>query len=95
MELVSSIKRFYNYVRWLYMQYLLNTALYMLEPSEVRIFNLFVLVVFATCVYSTYVFLPSQMSRIFSWLSAAATASSSASPILDDIPLTNTASADL
>ena len=65
--MISSVKRFYNYMHWLYMQYLLNTALYMLEPSEVRIFNFVVMVVLLTCVYSTYVFLPSQVMRFVAW----------------------------
>lgn len=64
----SAIKRFINYIRWLYMQYLLNTALYMLEPPEIKLFNFIILVVFVTAAYSTYVFLPSQMLRLFDWI---------------------------
>lgn len=67
--MLSAIKRFINYIRWLYMQYLLNTALYMLEPPEIKLFNFIVLVVFVTAVYSTYVFLPSQMMRFYQWVS--------------------------
>ncbi|RNA13405.1 serine palmitoyltransferase small subunit B, partial [Brachionus plicatilis] len=64
----STIKRFINYIRWLYMQYLLNTALYMLEPPEIKLFNFIILVVFVTAAYSTYIFLPSQMFRFFDWI---------------------------
>ena len=53
-----------NYLRWLYMQYLLNTALYMLEPFEVRLFNCVLVAVITTWAYSTYVFLPKQIFRI-------------------------------
>ena len=66
--MISLIKRFVNYIRWLYMQYLLNTALYMLEPSEVKLFNIVVVVVLVTSIYSTYVFLPSQLFKIISWI---------------------------
>lgn len=52
-----------NYFRWLYMQYLLNTALYMLEPFEVRLFNFVMILILVTWAYSTYVFLPSQIMR--------------------------------
>ena len=52
-----------NYIRWLYMQYLLNTALYMLEPFEVRLFNFIIVLILVTWAYSTYVFLPSQIMR--------------------------------
>jgi hypothetical protein len=62
------ISRFINYIKWLYMQYLLNTALYMLEPSEIKLFNFIVLLVVLLSVYSTYVFLPTQILRILSWI---------------------------
>lgn len=55
--------KFVNYIRWLYMQYLLNTALYMLEPFEVRLFNFVMILILVTWAYSTYVFLPSQIMR--------------------------------
>lgn len=67
--MLSAIKRFINYIRWLYMQYLLNTALYMLEPPEIKLFNFIVLVVIVTAAYSTCVFLPSQMMRLYQWIS--------------------------
>lgn len=69
----SSIKRFINYIKWLYMQYLLNTALYMLEPSEIKLFNFLLIFLLVTSVYSTYVFLPSQTIRIIKWLTSSST----------------------
>lgn len=64
------ITRFINYIKWLYMQYLLNTALYMLEPSEIRFFNTFIVIFLVTAIYSTYVFLPTQMMRILDWVTS-------------------------
>lgn len=61
------LKRFIDYIKWLYMQYLLNTALYMLEPSEIKLFNFMLTFLIFTSIYSTYVFLPSQMIRIYDW----------------------------
>jgi hypothetical protein len=58
------LKRFYNYIKWLYMQYLLNTALYMLEPAEIKLFNFLIIFLLLTSIYSTYVFLPSQVILI-------------------------------
>jgi hypothetical protein len=57
------------------MQYLLNTALYMLEPSEVKLFNFAVIFLIATAIYSTYVFLPTQLTRIIEWWTHAANTS--------------------
>lgn len=47
------------------MQYLLNTALYMLEPFEVKMFNFTLITILITWTVSAYVFLPSQLIRIF------------------------------
>ncbi|CAF0868651.1 unnamed protein product [Brachionus calyciflorus] len=60
-----SNNKFINYIKWLYLQYLLNTALYMLEPFEIRMFNSTVVLVLITWVISAYVFLPSQIMRIY------------------------------
>ena len=62
------VKRFIDYVKWLYMQYLLNTALYMLEPAEIKLFNFVLIFLVITSLYSTYIFLPSQMIRIYEYL---------------------------
>ena len=61
------VSRFIDYVKWLYMQYLLNTSLYMLEPFEVRLFNVIIVLIISIWMYSTYVFLPGQLSRILEW----------------------------
>jgi hypothetical protein len=63
----SIFKQFINYIRWLYMQYLLNTALYMLEPGEIKLFNTFLFLFIVTTSYSAYVFLPDQMLGLFYW----------------------------
>lgn len=65
--IVSFGNKVIDYVKWLYLQYLLNTALYMLEPFEVRIFNSVILLMTFVCVYSTYIFMPLQFSNIFKW----------------------------
>jgi hypothetical protein len=54
-------KRIKNYISWLYMQYLLNTALYMLEPFEVRVFNFLALFLLVFIFYSAYIFLLPQL----------------------------------
>jgi hypothetical protein len=64
-------KRFYNYIKWLYMQYLLNTALYMLEPAEIKLFNFLIIFLLFTSIYSTYVFLPGQVLRILQWATSS------------------------
>ncbi|XP_064622700.1 serine palmitoyltransferase small subunit A-like [Lineus longissimus] len=55
MELVNKICDFVSY--W-YLQYILCTALYMLEPWERRIFNSFLIAVIAMSLYTSYLFLP-------------------------------------
>jgi len=72
--MISLVKRFFAYIRWLYMQYLLNTGLYMLEPSETKLFNTFIILLIVTSVYSTYMFLPTQIMRIIGYLSQSTTA---------------------
>ena len=62
LTITTQIIKLVDYLKWLYMQYLLNTALYMLEPFEVRIFNVIVITVLLTWTYSTYLFLPNQIS---------------------------------
>lgn len=59
--MLSLIKRTFNYIHWLYLQYLLNTALYMLEPAERRLFTSVLVGLIITSIYSTYVFLPHQL----------------------------------
>ena len=66
--MISLFKRFYSYIQWLYMQYLLNTALYMLEPAERRLFTGVLITVILTAIYSTYVFLPHQLYTFAQYL---------------------------
>lgn len=66
-KMLSLLTRFVAYIRWLYMQYLLNTALYMLEPGEIKLFNTFLILFIVTTSYSAYVFLPTQMMGLFTW----------------------------
>ena len=68
--MVWLVKRFVAYLRWLYLQYLLNTALYMLEPSEIKVFNSMLIGIAVTSVYSAYRFLPAQILRIYTWVQA-------------------------
>ncbi len=55
------------------MQYLLNTALYMLEPSEIKLFNFILVFLLTISMYSTYIFLPSQIMRMIQWLNPVST----------------------
>ncbi|XP_067895418.1 serine palmitoyltransferase small subunit A isoform X2 [Heterodontus francisci] len=49
---------------WLYYQYLLVTALYMLEPWERTIFNSLLISVVGMAVYTGYVFMPQHIMAI-------------------------------
>jgi hypothetical protein len=67
----SQKERFLNYLKWLYMQYLLFTALYVLEPFERRIFNMVVVICLLTSLYSMYVFLPIQIHHVINFVKKA------------------------
>lgn len=54
----SVIQRIFKFIHWLYMQYLLNTALYMLEPWERLLFSTVLVGIVSTAIYSALVFLP-------------------------------------
>ncbi|CAF2485245.1 unnamed protein product [Rotaria sp. Silwood2] len=56
--MLSSVRRFFKFIHWLYLQYLLNTALYMLEPWERALFSTLLFAIISTAVYSALVFLP-------------------------------------
>lgn len=58
--MISLPVKFVECFKWLYLQYLLNTALYMLEPYEIRIFNSILLTMLTICFYSTYLFFPAR-----------------------------------
>uniref|UniRef100_UPI00398EC80D serine palmitoyltransferase small subunit A isoform X1 n=2 Tax=Pristiophorus japonicus TaxID=55135 RepID=UPI00398EC80D len=49
---------------WLYYQYLLVTALYMLEPWERTIFNSLLISIVGMAVYTGYVFMPQHIMAI-------------------------------
>uniref|UniRef100_A0A8C2KUQ0 Serine palmitoyltransferase, small subunit A n=1 Tax=Cyprinus carpio TaxID=7962 RepID=A0A8C2KUQ0_CYPCA len=49
---------------WFYYQYLLVTALYMLEPWERTIFNSLLVTVAAMAIYTGYVFMPQHIMAI-------------------------------
>jgi preprotein translocase subunit SecF len=61
------IKKMFRYIKWIYMQYLLNTALYMLEPSEVKVFNFVFLFLLVIALYSTYIFAPPMIFAFVNW----------------------------
>ncbi|CAF2766665.1 unnamed protein product [Rotaria sp. Silwood2] len=56
--MLSSVRRFFKFLHWLYLQYLLNTALYMLEPWERVLFSTLLFAIISTAIYSAWVFLP-------------------------------------
>ncbi|XP_061174754.1 serine palmitoyltransferase small subunit A-like [Saccostrea echinata] len=51
-------KRVKNFISYWYLQYLLATSVYMLEPLERRVFNCLLIIVLAMFMYTSYVFLP-------------------------------------
>ena len=53
-----------SFMRWLYLQYLLNTAMYVMEPFEVYMFNSFIVIVAVIWAYAAYVFLPDQLLQL-------------------------------
>nr|XP_019928326.2 serine palmitoyltransferase small subunit A [Crassostrea gigas] len=53
-----------NFISYWYLQYLLATSVYMLEPIERRIFNCFLIIVLAMFMYTSYVFLPDHARMI-------------------------------
>ncbi|XP_048737686.2 serine palmitoyltransferase small subunit A-like [Ostrea edulis] len=65
---MSTLKMVFNrmksFISYWYLQYLLATSVYMLEPLERRIFNCFLIVVLAMFLYTSYVFLPGH-ARMF------------------------------
>ncbi|XP_005989257.1 serine palmitoyltransferase small subunit A [Latimeria chalumnae] len=58
------VQRAWKYMSWLYYQYLLVTALYMLEPWERTVFNSLLVSVFGMAVYTGYVFMPQHILAI-------------------------------
>jgi hypothetical protein len=69
-EMLESIRRFFKFIHWLYLQYLLNTALYMLEPWERALFSTLLFAIISTAIYSALVFLPHHVRSLiqfYSW----------------------------
>ncbi|CAF1099538.1 unnamed protein product [Adineta ricciae] len=61
MTMFSAVRRFFKFIHWLYLQYLLNTALYMLEPWERALFSTLLVAIISTAIYSAWVFLPHHL----------------------------------
>ncbi|XP_054470415.1 serine palmitoyltransferase small subunit A [Anoplopoma fimbria] len=56
--------RCWDRLTWFYYQYLLVTALYMLEPWERTVFNSLLISVAGMAVYTGYVFMPQHIMAI-------------------------------
>lgn len=62
----------YGFFSWLYLQYILATGLYMLEPIERHIFNAILTLFLLMGAYSAYVFLPGHIAYLSSLFSSTA-----------------------
>ena len=51
------VTKFKKWLNWLYMQFILNTTMYVMEPFERKIFVTVVLLVLTTALYSTLIYL--------------------------------------
>lgn len=58
------LSRAWGRLSWIYYQYLLVTALYMLEPWERTIFNSMLVSVVGMALYTGYVFMPQHIMAI-------------------------------
>ncbi|CAF0882794.1 unnamed protein product [Adineta steineri] len=67
--MLESVRRFFKFIHWLYLQYLLNTALYMLEPWERALFSAFLFAIISTALYSAFVFLPHHVRSMIQFYS--------------------------
>ena len=67
--MLSSVRRFFKFIHWLYLQYLLNTALYMLEPWERALFTTLLVGIISTAIYSAWVFLPHHVRAMIHFYS--------------------------
>jgi len=63
-QMLSSIRRFFKFLHWIYLQYLLNTALYMLEPWERLLFSTLLFAILSTAIYSALVFFPHHIRSL-------------------------------
>lgn len=64
--LVSLFDRTFKFFHWVYLQYLLNTALYMLEPWERVLFSTLLVGIISTAIYSALVFFPHHLRSMIS-----------------------------
>lgn len=62
MGVVNSVKSFLYF--W-YLQYTLNTSIYMLEPLEQFLFNVFLVGFLSISAYTFYVFVPAHVVQIY------------------------------
>ena len=67
-NMTDVFKNFKKYVNWLYLQYVLITAQYVMEPFERKLFNTVLLFIIVLTIYSAFVFLPAQMIRNLIWI---------------------------
>lgn len=63
-EVTMALGTAWKQMSWLYYQYLLVTALYMLEPWERTIFNSLLISIVGMAVYTGYVFMPQHIMAI-------------------------------
>ncbi|XP_006763721.1 PREDICTED: serine palmitoyltransferase small subunit A [Myotis davidii] len=59
-----ALARAWKQMSWFYYQYLLVTALYMLEPWERTVFNSMLVSVVGMALYTGYVFMPQHIMAI-------------------------------
>ncbi|XP_030855365.1 serine palmitoyltransferase small subunit A-like [Strongylocentrotus purpuratus] len=65
---MNVFRRLKDYICWIYTQYTLVTAVYMLEPAERWTFNSIIVLTIATAAYTTYIYLPSHCTMILGYL---------------------------
>jgi len=59
--------RFLNLLEYLYLQYLLMTAIYMLEPWEQKLINSVLIGLVAMIVYTGFIFFPRYYNNILDY----------------------------
>jgi len=66
------VNKIYSFFQWLWFEYTIFTALYMLGHREKIAFTSCLVVIIATASYSTYVFLPHYLSSLISYFAGSA-----------------------
>ncbi|XP_029454797.1 serine palmitoyltransferase small subunit A [Rhinatrema bivittatum] len=64
MKPLQPLSRAWKQMSWLYYQYLLVTALYMLEPWERTVFNSILVSIVGMALYTGYIFMPQHIMAI-------------------------------